>query len=211
VKHILFTFFIIGLTLSGFSQQDTTSALDILYKQSQDKAKEARKANYVGGAINVGIGYGGNKDKKGFARGLAANIHNRMHTINMYGNLATKSEEISSGFDYTRTLQSYNLGIMYGLGIYKEHVSLSGGVGVGYTLTNMILFDPSHQLTSNGNYYPGISSLYTPVTYSKTTGCAGAQLTFHGRFIGFTIQSYVNFSNTITNYVVMSGLTLMLK
>jgi hypothetical protein len=217
VKYILFTFFIIGLTISGLSQQDTnTSSLGILLQQSKDKVKEekkeARKAKYaVGGAINVAIGSGWNIDKQGFARGLGGNIHYGMHTINMYGSFASKSEEISSGFDWTPTLQSFNCGVMYGVGVYEKNISLSGGLGIGYTYTNMILFDPDHHIPQTGPNWGGISYVYTSVTYSKVTGCAGAQLTWHYKVIGFTVQSYINFSNTITNYVVMGGITFVFK
>ena len=216
MKYILFTFFIIGLTLSSLSQQDTLSSLDVLLKQSEDKAKEAKKEArkakyYLGGSINTAIGWGWNNDKQGFARGLGANIHYGIHTINMYGSLATKSEEISQGFDWTRTLESYNFGFMYGLGIYDKIISFSGGVGIGYTYTNMILFDPDHHITQTGPNYVGISPLYTPVTYSQVTGCAGAQLTLHYKVIGFTMQGYINFSNPITNHVVMGGVTIVFK
>jgi hypothetical protein len=97
---------------------------------------------------------------------------------------------------------------MYGVGVYEKNVSLSGGLGIGYTHTNMILSDPYHHIPQTGPNWGGISSFYTSVTYSNATGCAGVQLTFHGRFVGFTIQSLLNFSSTITNYALIGGISI---
>ena len=132
MRYILFTFFIIYLTLSGFSQQDSISSLDALLKQSKDKAEELKKAKqpHLKGAAYGGIGYGGNKYKEGLAGTFGLNFHYAMHTINSYVSFASKSEEISLGFDYTPTLQSFNCGFMYGLGVYEKHVSFSGGLVV---------------------------------------------------------------------------------
>jgi hypothetical protein len=190
VKYILFTFFIIGLTLSGLSQQDTSLSKPIKLKQS------------FGGAIYGGIGVGGNKDKYGIAYAVNSNVHYKIHTINMYASLATKSEEISSGFDYSYTLYSSNYGFTYGLGFYEKNFSISGGVGIGYTRTNMILRDYNSTQIAGG---------FTSVFYSKVGGCAGVQATLHGRFVGFTIQSYINFSNAITNYVIIGGLAIVIR
>jgi hypothetical protein len=209
VKYILFTFFIIDLTLSGFSQQDTnTSSLDILLQQSKDKAEQVRKANqpHLKGIAYGGIGGGGNSYKQGFGGAFGLNFHYSFHTFNTYISYTGKSEEISSGFDYTPTLQSFNCGAMYGLGVYDKNISFSGGLGIGYTNTQLILYDPSNHTPLIGHY--GVAPGYAPVTYSNVTGCAGLQLTFHGRFIGFTIQSLLNFSSTITNYAIIGGISI---
>ena len=96
---------------------------------------------------------------------------------------------------------------MYGVGVYEKNVSFSGGIGIGYTHTNLILYD----LTNPNNFiqgYPNIARGYQLYSYSNATGCAGVQATFHGKVVGFTIQGLLNFSNTITNYAVIAGISI---
>jgi hypothetical protein len=207
-------FLIILLSLlffSIYSQEDTTSSMSMLYNQSMLRAKQKadsiRKAMHnFGCAIYGGIGEGGNISKTGFASGTGASFHYKFHTINMYASLATKSEAISFQNDKSYTLYSSNYGIMYGLGAYDKNASVSIGVGIGYSRTNMILQEGPYNVSVNG-YAPG----YVPVYYSKVGACIGGQATAGGKFIRLSMQFYVNISNTITNYTVLGGLAIVIR
>ncbi len=207
----LLVIFLSLLLFSVYSQEDTTSAMSMLYNQSMVKAKHKadsiRKATHnFGCAIYGGIGEGGNSFKTGFASGAGASFHYKFHTINMYASLATKSEAISFQNDKSYTLYSSNYGIMYGLGAYDKNASVSIGVGIGYSRTNMILQEGHYNISVNG-YAPG----YLPVYYSKVGACIGGQATAGGKFIRLTTQFYVNISNTITNYAFLAGLAIVIR
>lgn len=175
--------------------------------EAKQKADSIRKAMHnFGCAIYGGIGEGGNISKTGFASGTGASFHYKFHTINMYASLATKSEAISFQNDKSYTLYSSNYGIMYGLGAYNKNASVSFGVGIGYSRTNMILQEGPYNISING-YAPG----YVPVYYSKVGACIGGQAMAGGKFIRLTTQFYVNISNTITNYVFLAGLAIVIR
>lgn len=200
---ILFTLLVV---ISAFSQVDSTSPMSALYNQSiqtaKHKADSIRWANpKFGCALYGGIGEGGNSTKTGIAYGTGASFHYKLHTINMYATLTTKSEAISYGADKTYTLYGSNYGFMYGAGAYDKNFSVSGGAGIGYSRINMVLYDGTLKSYPINGWARG----YYPVYYSKVGLCVGGQATMHGRFIGLTTQFYLNITSAITSYVFLLG------
>ncbi len=210
-------FLLLFVSARGQTNGDTLSGMDVLYQQSlqQNKHKaDSLKADstYIahhrfGCAIYGGIGTGGNSYYNGIAYGTGASVHYKMHTINMYATLATKSEIILGQNDKSTVLNSNNYGFMYGLGAYGKHFSASGGIGIGYNKTNMVLSSGFHLDPKLNENVPTLIN----VNYSKVGACIGVQATVGGKFIRLTTQFYVNISNTITNYTILGGLVMVIK
>ena len=194
--HTLIFFFLTVLCVKGYSQTDTSS-LNVLYKDAENK-KIADKISKrkIGCSYFFGLGYGGNKYKSGFARGADIGFHYNMHTINIYTSLASKSEELYSK-DYTNTLHSRCLGIMYGIGAYEKNVSASLGIGVGYCQTSIDFHTSLGQPT------------YT--NYNEVGFCFGGQLTFHTKFVGLTFRGNSNISHSISSYTILVGIKFILE
>jgi hypothetical protein len=200
-------------SLSIYAQTDTTSSLDILLQNSQHKRLEKEHDNRIlGCSVFGGLGLGGNDRKTGFAQGISARVHYNAHTINIYTSFANKAEQIAN-VGYTNSLNSTCTGITYGVGSYSKYTSASIGAGLGYchTLQYQLIKGPVYVSKVPTNNM--VLSPYTPgfVNYHQFGICVGGQINFHYKFIGFTIQSFVNISPVLINYTALAGLELMLN
>jgi len=208
VKHLLIILLITLPTIPIYSQVDTLSSLDYLHKASLIKKQEVIHAKHIlGCSIFVGLGVGGNDPKSGFSSGASARVHYNIHTVNIYTSLASKTEMINTSNNIhtpmiisMNTLQSSCKGITYGVGAYGKNMSGSVGIGIGYNQT--VVYRPNIHVSG----WPS-----TLMTYNEVGACVGGQLTFHGKYVGFTIQSYCNISRSIANYTALAGLELMLN
>lgn len=197
MKLSILTIFLITLFVSAFSQTDTLSSMDILYKESQNKTKEYKASQRNNGlSFFGGLGGGGNNVRSGLAGGGSLRVHYNFHTINMYLSNAKKAEEIYSK-DYTNILNSTCLGLTYGFGAYGKYCSASFGVGVGYSATSIVSDQDIMKRTTTN--------------YNEFGACFGGQLSFHSQWVGFGIQTYVNKSASILNYTILAGLELHVR
>ena len=204
---------LIFFSLSIYSQNDTISSLDILYQNSQLKQIENKHNNHIlGCSVFGGLGLGGNDKKIGFAQGISIRAHYNAHTINVYTSLASKTEQIAQ-VGYTNSLKSICTGITYGIGLYSKRSSASIGVGLGYSHT---LEYQQIKGSVSVSKYPITGMVLTPynlgfVNYYQFGLCVGAQLNYHYKWIGFTIQNFFNISPTLVNFTALAGLELMLN
>lgn len=198
---ILIIFFTTATILPTFSQEDTTSSMEALYKQGHDKAQEKNtERRKFGCSIFGGLGKGGNHFFDGFGSGIAGRAHYRFHTINIYASLATKREKIYSK-DYTYDLYSSNYGFVYGPGFHDKYFSASCGIGLGYYWTSVDMQRVVPNPFVGGPTY---------VTYKKIATCIGAQLTAHGKIFGITGQFFYNTATPLNNYTILVGIEIII-
>ena len=197
--YSVFTFLCTLATTFCSAQIDTASSLDILYQNAQTKQIEKEHQKHIlGCSLFGGLGFGGNDPKTGFAQGLSVRVHYNIHTVNVYSSWANKSDQVS-GIGYTNSLNSKCSGVTYGIGFYEKKTSASIGVGIGYCQT--MVYHPSN------DHPQGPEKYY----YNQMGICLGGQLTYHFKYIGFTLQSFVNISSSIANYTALAGLEFMLN
>jgi hypothetical protein len=201
MKYLLFVLFFTGTILRTFSQEDTISSMQGVYRQEHDKSQEKKiVGRKFGCSIFGGLGKGGNHFFDGFGSGVSARAHYKFHTINVYASLATKREEIYSN-DYTFDLYSSNYGFIYGPGFHDKYFSASCGIGPGYYWTTIDMYRVSPNPFVSGPTY---------VTYKKIGTCIGAQLTAHGKILGLTGQFFYNTATPLNNYTILVGLEIII-
>jgi hypothetical protein len=177
-------------------EEDSSSALEILYSEAKKKDEELNKYRRFGVSTFVGMGRGGNDLKKGFAYGVTARTHYYGHTFNIYFSQARKDELLYS--NYTYSLVSNNFGLIYGPGLHSRSFTASFGAGVGYYNTSI----DRHNVTFNHPTYQ---------TYQRAALCFGAQACLHEKIFGLTFQVFYNTANPFTNVTTMGGIEFILK
>ncbi|HXB42280.1 MAG TPA: hypothetical protein VNZ49_17200 [Bacteroidia bacterium] len=191
-SFLLLLFFTILTSVPAFSQTDTTSSSwEALQKQGHDKAQK-NKIHKFGCSVFGGLGSGGNDKTNGFSGGGSARVHYNFHTLNAYA-VSTNRLEYHGQQSDNPTLTSSLCGLTYGAGLYEDNLSLSAGLGIGYSAVR----------ASTGG---GIS--YKEYYYNKLGVCFSGQFSVHGKYIGFGFQVYYNFNSSGTDYSYLFGIEI---
>ena len=188
---IFFILFIIATIFPAFSQVDTTSSLEILYKQAHDKTQK-NKPRKFGYSIFGGLGKSGNDKTSGIAFGGSARAHYGLQTINIYASQVNRLEYHGAESE-SSTLHASHYGLTYGVGYYDKNTSFSVGAGLAYSFVQM----------STGG---GVN--YHEYNYEKYGVCIGGQFSAHGKYIGGGIQGYYNVTKPGNNYIFLIGLEI---
>ncbi|MBC7862385.1 MAG: hypothetical protein IAF38_05375 [Bacteroidia bacterium] len=189
IPIVIFIFFFAG---KYFSQDYSFTT----QKDSLNKKNKFSMADF-GGNVFFGTGLAGNRLDATGVLGLNSSVRYKFHTLTYFNFLGRSSLRIDNSQAYFHPYGIRCWGIMYSAGYYGSRFYCSAGMGYGEFL---ILTEKKIQ---NGYSYP---FTIAKDHYVGSGLFGGAQIGFHGRYVGFKLQYIYGSSKATYCYGVLAGI-----